>query len=75
MDPIIGSAVGKMIAAGGGYLLGAIMLALYLYERRASSKMADKAIQMATDQTAAAVRQVDVLRRVEETLKEVARRI
>jgi predicted alpha/beta-fold hydrolase len=75
MEGILGTAVGKLVAMGGAYLFGAIMLALYFLERKSNAKLQDTVLCLSREQTQAIVTFSNVLDRVKETLSEVARRI
>ena len=74
MDALLSSLLGKLVALGGGYVLAAIMVLLYIRERRESRDLSNTLIGMAQAQTAASVKTSEVLMRVEETLKELGRR-
>ena len=75
MEQFVGPLVSKLIAAGGGFLLGAIMLLLYLLERKQNVTQSKEIIKMSKDNTEAITRVGEVLNNVQETLREVARRV
>jgi hypothetical protein len=75
MEALLSTVVGKLVALGGGYLLAAVMILLYVRERRESRDLSLTLIEMAKGQTEASVRTVEVLQSVKETLTELGRRI
>lgn len=74
MEAIANTLIGKLVTMGGGYILASVMLWLYLDQRKTNNKLAEAFIQATKDQSEMMATTREVLRRVEEVLRETMRK-